>query len=165
MQLVLQHRCKTSWIAMLLTTKTNVATLFVTGQAKIWVVKRATSFVSTCYNLSRNNKVATFVFVGSKTCNIAIQLVLEQCCKTSCTCFVASVWYKTRGGGRSPRPLPWILHCLRQPAQIRRFLKQPSACLRSTRNWPEWILSPKVHLFQTSLQNVNFLCFGSNEFA
>ena len=54
---------------MLLTTKTNLATLFVTGQARIWVVKRATSFVSTCYNLSRNNKVATFVFVGDKTCN------------------------------------------------------------------------------------------------
>ena len=71
------------------------------------------SALTTAPPLLPNNKVATFVFVGSKTCNIAIQLVLEQCCKTSCTGFVASVWSKTRGGGRSPRPLTWIRRCLR----------------------------------------------------
>jgi len=27
--------------------------------------------------------------VGGKTCNTTIQLVLQQCCKTSCTFFVA----------------------------------------------------------------------------
>ena len=27
--------------------------------------------------------------MGGKTCNIAIQIVLQQCCKTSCTLFVA----------------------------------------------------------------------------
>ena len=91
---------------MLLTTKTNVATLFVTGQARIWVVKRATSFVSTFYNQSRNNKVATFVFVGSKTCNIAIQLVFEQCCKTSCTCFAAQFGLKLGEGGGPQGPSP-----------------------------------------------------------
>ena len=37
----------------------------------------------------QTNKVAGFVFVGGKTCSIAIQLVLQQCCKTSCTFFVA----------------------------------------------------------------------------
>ena len=71
------------------------------------------SALTTAPPLLPNNKVATFVFLGSKTCNIAIQLVLEQCCKTSCTCFVASVCSKTRGGGRSPRPLTWIRRCLR----------------------------------------------------
>ena len=30
--------------------------------------------------------------VGGKTRNIAVQLVLQQCCKTSCTFFVAHVF-------------------------------------------------------------------------
>ena len=35
------------------------------------------------------NKVAGFVFVGGKTRSTAIQFVLQQFCKTSCTFFVA----------------------------------------------------------------------------
>ena len=32
-----------------------------------------------------------FIFVGSETRNIAIQLALQQCCKSSCTFFVACI--------------------------------------------------------------------------
>ena len=35
------------------------------------------------------NKVARFVFVGGKTSNITIQLILQPCCKTNCALFVA----------------------------------------------------------------------------
>ena len=31
--------------------------------------------------------------VGGKTCNIAVQLVLQQCCKTSCTFFRTSNYH------------------------------------------------------------------------
>ena len=34
-------------------------------------------------------RLLTGLNMGGKTCNIAIQLVLQQCCKTSCTFFVA----------------------------------------------------------------------------
>ena len=49
-------------------------------------VARFTTHVQTC--LSTNQVVNRFD-VGGKTRDIAIQLVLQQCCKTSCTFFVA----------------------------------------------------------------------------
>ena len=36
------------------------------------------------------NKVARFVFVGGKTSNITIPVILQLCCKTNCALFVAS---------------------------------------------------------------------------
>ena len=65
-KLVLQHYCKTSWIA------NHVA--------------RFTTHVLTCL---ATNKVARFFFMGGKTRNIIIQLVLQQSRKTSCTFYVA----------------------------------------------------------------------------
>ena len=50
------------------------------------VVPRHVSDVRPC--LARN-KVARFVFVGGKTSNITIQLILQPCCKTNCALFVA----------------------------------------------------------------------------
>ena len=49
-------------------------------------VARFTTHVQT--NLA-TNKAARFFFVRGKTHNIAIQLVLQKCYKTSCTFFVA----------------------------------------------------------------------------
>ena len=51
-------------------------------------VARFTSHVRTCL---ATNKVARFVFLGRKTrsASIAIQLVLQQCSKKSCTFLVA----------------------------------------------------------------------------
>ena len=49
-------------------------------------VARLTTHVRTCL---ATNKVARFVFVAGKTRSIAIQLVLQQCCKNSCPFFVA----------------------------------------------------------------------------
>ena len=49
-------------------------------------VARFITHVRTCL---ATNKVVRFVFVGGKTRNIDIQLVLQQCCKKSCTFFVA----------------------------------------------------------------------------
>ena len=49
-------------------------------------VARFTIHVPAC---PATNKVARFVFVGGKTRNIAIQFAFQQCCKTSCTFFVA----------------------------------------------------------------------------
>ena len=34
-------------------------------------------------------RLLTVFNVSDKTCNIAIHLILQQCCKTSCTFFVA----------------------------------------------------------------------------
>ena len=41
--------------------------------------------VQTCL---ATNKVARYFLGGGKMCNFAIHLILQQCCKTSCTCFV-----------------------------------------------------------------------------
>ena len=63
MQLVLQHCCKTSWIAVLRilpATFKSVNNLICCKTGLMWVLK----------------------------CNIAIQLVLQQCCKKSCAFFV-----------------------------------------------------------------------------
>ena len=49
-------------------------------------VARFTNHILVC---PVTNKVARFVSVGGKTSNIAIQLAFPQCCKTSCTFFVA----------------------------------------------------------------------------
>ena len=51
-------------------------------------VTRFTTYVRPC--LARN-KVVRFVFVGGKTSNITIQLILQPCCKTNCALFVAHV--------------------------------------------------------------------------
>ena len=67
-QLVLQHCCKTSWIAMFRCFATCVQTCFAT------------------------NKVVRVFFVGDKRRKIAIQLVLQQSRKTSCTFSVARSW-------------------------------------------------------------------------
>ena len=47
-------------------------------------VARFTNHVRTCL---ATNQVARFVFVGGKTRSIAIQLVLQQCCKKGCAFF------------------------------------------------------------------------------
>ena len=91
MQLVLQHCCKTSWIA----TNTDDG-LF-------------TTHVQTC---QQPDLLHVRFDVGGKTRNIAIQLVLLQCCKTSCTFFVA----------RFSVPLGDV----RQDDSQRRFLAQHS---------------------------------------
>ena len=44
-----------------------------------------TTDVQTCL---ATNKVARYFLGGGKMCNFAIQLILQQCCKTSSTCFV-----------------------------------------------------------------------------
>ena len=66
--------------------------------------KRATCFATLLYNELNSDvtrftthikpvlqqiRLLTGLNVGGKTRNIAIQLVLQQCCKTSCTFFVA----------------------------------------------------------------------------
>ena len=71
-------------------------------------VKRATKIRATCFatllqtklnsDVARftthvrpylaRNKDARFVFVGGKTSNITIQLILQPCCKTNCALFV-----------------------------------------------------------------------------
>ena len=67
MQLVLQHCCKTSWIAMLRVLPLTFKPV--------------------------NNLICckTGLMHGGKTLCIAIQLVLQQCCKTSCMFFVARI--------------------------------------------------------------------------
>ena len=59
--------------------------------------KRATCFATLLEN-ELNSDVARFITIvrtclatrkGGKTRNIAIQLVLQECCRTSCTFFVA----------------------------------------------------------------------------
>ena len=42
--------------------------------------------------------------VGGKTCNIAIQLVLQQCCKTSCTFFFSCQFFGTFNYYASTKP-------------------------------------------------------------
>ena len=50
------------------------------------VVARFTTLVRTVLQQKRiENCCCFFFFVGGKTRNIAIQLVLQQCCKTNCT--------------------------------------------------------------------------------
>ena len=46
-------------------------------------------FVTHFRTLLPTNEVVRFVFVGGKKRNIAIQLILQQCCEKSCTFFVA----------------------------------------------------------------------------
>ena len=48
-------------------------------------VARFTTHIGPC--LARN-EVARFVFVGGKTSNITIQLILQPCSKTNCALFV-----------------------------------------------------------------------------
>ena len=47
-----------------------------------FLLKRGSQLFATCNNLICYNKGLN---VGGKTHNIAIQLILQQCCKTSCT--------------------------------------------------------------------------------
>ena len=49
-------------------------------------VARFTTHVRPCF---ARNKVVRFVFVGGKTSNITIQLILQPCCKTNCALLVA----------------------------------------------------------------------------
>ena len=49
-------------------------------------VQRFTTHVQTCY---QPDLLQDRFYVGGKTRNIAIQLVLQQCYRTSCTFFVA----------------------------------------------------------------------------
>ena len=52
-------------------------------------VQRVARFTSHIKPVLQQIRLLTGLDMGGKTCNIAIQIVLQQCCKTNCTFFVA----------------------------------------------------------------------------
>ena len=52
-------------------------------------VQRVARFTSHIKPVLQQIRLLTGLDMGGKTCNIAIQIDLQQCCKTNCTFFVA----------------------------------------------------------------------------
>ena len=76
------------WSGFLLTSLKQVCNI-----AAKWIEQPSCTFYNPHSNLSciKINKVARFFFLGGKTRSIAVQLILQQCCKTSRMFFVARV--------------------------------------------------------------------------